>query len=251
MHSLNKLLILFSFFSKVCLRKVNDTASRVVGQAFFNVIQIPCFEFVPREQCVEPYLYVWCKNYSTVIVAEAQQPVLYDYGGEVIDGPATQRPASTSAAPGRELTTSGTQARPSGSPPKRRKGKGKGRKGRKGKGSKATKGVGSAKSLDAQGLAKGAFPGQKSSTAEEKTFNAILMSCAGSKYRTKTGGTVWEAPSLHSLATSPSHRERKRKGRRKHLMKAEAQSNVLGGRAIGKSVPTASLLLTNPLTPRW
>lgn len=44
---------------KECLRQVNDTASRVVGQAFFNVIQVPCFEFTYREECVEPYLYVW------------------------------------------------------------------------------------------------------------------------------------------------------------------------------------------------
>lgn len=44
---------------KECLRRVNDTASRVVGQAFFNVIQVPCFEFTYREECVEPYLYVW------------------------------------------------------------------------------------------------------------------------------------------------------------------------------------------------
>lgn len=44
---------------KECLRRVNDTASRVVGQAFFNVIQVPCFEFAYKEECVEPYLYVW------------------------------------------------------------------------------------------------------------------------------------------------------------------------------------------------
>lgn len=44
---------------KECLQRVNDTASRVVGQAFFNVIQVPCFEFTYKEECVEPYLYVW------------------------------------------------------------------------------------------------------------------------------------------------------------------------------------------------
>uniref|UniRef100_A0A3B5LTA9 Phospholipase A2-like central domain-containing protein n=1 Tax=Xiphophorus couchianus TaxID=32473 RepID=A0A3B5LTA9_9TELE len=30
---------------KACLRQVNDTSSRVVGQAFFNVIGVPCFDF--------------------------------------------------------------------------------------------------------------------------------------------------------------------------------------------------------------
>ncbi|NXW85591.1 PA23 Phospholipase, partial [Alopecoenas beccarii] len=37
---------------KECLQQVNDTASRVVGQAFFNVIQVPCFEFTYKEECV-------------------------------------------------------------------------------------------------------------------------------------------------------------------------------------------------------
>uniref|UniRef100_A0A671SPF6 phospholipase A2 n=1 Tax=Sinocyclocheilus anshuiensis TaxID=1608454 RepID=A0A671SPF6_9TELE len=38
---------------KECLRRVNDTSSRVVGQAFFNVIEVPCFEFSFEEQCVD------------------------------------------------------------------------------------------------------------------------------------------------------------------------------------------------------
>lgn len=42
---------------KACLRKVNDTASRVVGQAFFNVIGVPCFEFAYEEQCAERHWY--------------------------------------------------------------------------------------------------------------------------------------------------------------------------------------------------
>ncbi|XP_009463451.1 PREDICTED: protein PROCA1, partial [Nipponia nippon] len=70
---------------KECLRQVNDTASRVVGQAFFNVIQVPCFEFAYKEECVEPYLYVWCKAYNTVVVAVPREPVLYEFGGELID----------------------------------------------------------------------------------------------------------------------------------------------------------------------
>ncbi|KAL8198950.1 UNVERIFIED_CONTAM: hypothetical protein K2H54_030276 [Gekko kuhli] len=199
---------------KACLRRVNDTASRVVGQAFFNVIQVPCFEFVYKEQCVEPYLYVWCKNYSTVVVAVAQEPVLYDYGGEVIDGPATQRPPTTStpAAPRRESTTAGTRVRPSGSPPKRRKGKGKGRKGRKGKGLKAAKGAESVKPLDGQGLGKDAFQGQKLPVAEEETFNAILSDEPAGLWTKKTGTA--EPSSLHPLPT-PS--QKKRKGRRKRL----------------------------------
>lgn len=42
---------------KDCLRKVNDTSSRVVGQAFFNVIGVPCFEFAYEEQCADRHWY--------------------------------------------------------------------------------------------------------------------------------------------------------------------------------------------------
>ncbi|KAF3847541.1 hypothetical protein F7725_020569 [Dissostichus mawsoni] len=42
---------------KACLRNVNDTSSRVVGQAFFNVIGVPCFELAYEEQCAERHWY--------------------------------------------------------------------------------------------------------------------------------------------------------------------------------------------------
>ncbi|KAM9370504.1 protein PROCA1 [Phaethornis superciliosus] len=76
---------------KECLQRVNDTASRVVGQAFFNVIQVPCFEFIYKEECVEPYLYIWCKSYNTVAIAVPREPVLYEFGGELIDRAARPR----------------------------------------------------------------------------------------------------------------------------------------------------------------
>uniref|UniRef100_A0A674IW21 Phospholipase A2-like central domain-containing protein n=1 Tax=Terrapene triunguis TaxID=2587831 RepID=A0A674IW21_9SAUR len=88
---------------KGCLRQVNDTASRVVGQAFFNVIQVPCFEFTYKEQCVEPYLYIWCKKYNTVAIAVPQKPVLYEFGGELIDEVAAgsdRAPSSPAPQPG-------------------------------------------------------------------------------------------------------------------------------------------------------
>uniref|UniRef100_A0A665T2F8 phospholipase A2 n=1 Tax=Echeneis naucrates TaxID=173247 RepID=A0A665T2F8_ECHNA len=40
-----------------CLKRVNDSSSRVIGQAFFNVIGVPCFEFVYEEQCAERHWY--------------------------------------------------------------------------------------------------------------------------------------------------------------------------------------------------
>ncbi|XP_025027864.1 protein PROCA1 [Python bivittatus] len=146
---------------KDCLSAVNTAASRVVGQAFFNIIQVPCFEFVYKEVCVESYLYVWCKNHSTMAVAVLRDPVMFDYGGELIDVPATRRqpspaastavspksrfqPAGSSASPpprkpgqtAKRRPTLGPRARPSSVAPKPRKGKGKERPGRKGKGAK-------------------------------------------------------------------------------------------------------------------
>ncbi|KAJ7995597.1 hypothetical protein DPEC_G00246240 [Dallia pectoralis] len=71
---------------KDCLRKVNDTSSRVVGQAFFNVIEVPCFDFKYEEQCVERHWYGTCKRYGMLPVAMPRESVLYDYGGiDVID----------------------------------------------------------------------------------------------------------------------------------------------------------------------
>ncbi|XP_047451159.1 uncharacterized protein proca1 [Mugil cephalus] len=71
---------------KDCLRKVNDTSSRVVGQAFFNVIGVPCFEFAYEEQCAERHWYGMCKRYEKFPVAVLQEAVPYDYGGiDVID----------------------------------------------------------------------------------------------------------------------------------------------------------------------
>ncbi|XP_032362510.1 uncharacterized protein proca1 [Etheostoma spectabile] len=71
---------------KSCLRKVNDTSSRVVGQAFFNVIGVPCFEFGYEEQCTERHWYGLCKRFEKVRIAVLQEAVPYDYGGiEVID----------------------------------------------------------------------------------------------------------------------------------------------------------------------
>ncbi|XP_062873172.1 uncharacterized protein proca1 [Trichomycterus rosablanca] len=71
---------------KQCLRAVNDTASRVVGQAFFNVIEVSCFEFSIEEQCVERHWYGVCKKYDKVPVALVKESVPYDFGGiEVID----------------------------------------------------------------------------------------------------------------------------------------------------------------------
>ncbi|XP_062408576.1 mucin-2 [Sardina pilchardus] len=71
---------------KACLRDVNDTSSRIVGQAFFNVLEAPCFEFSYEEQCVERHWYGVCKQYDKVPVAVLKESIAYDFGGiDVID----------------------------------------------------------------------------------------------------------------------------------------------------------------------
>ncbi|CAN2387857.1 Phospholipase A2 [Pristimantis euphronides] len=88
---------------KDCLRKVNDTASRVVGQAFFNVIQVQCFEFAYEEQCVERHWYGWCKKYKNQTIAVPRDSGLYDYGGNLIDKPVKPKDKEPSQVPSLEL----------------------------------------------------------------------------------------------------------------------------------------------------
>ncbi|XP_077422728.1 uncharacterized protein proca1 [Vanacampus margaritifer] len=90
---------------KVCLRRVNDTSSRVMGQAFFNVIGAPCFRLLYRAQCAERHWYGLCKRYETLPVAVLKEAVPYDYGGvdaiDVLTGapPERKQESSTQAAP--------------------------------------------------------------------------------------------------------------------------------------------------------
>uniref|UniRef100_A0A672GRA6 Phospholipase A2-like central domain-containing protein n=1 Tax=Salarias fasciatus TaxID=181472 RepID=A0A672GRA6_SALFA len=82
---------------KACLRRVNDTSSRVVGQAFFNVIGVPCFDLVYEEQsALNPPLFsppARCSRYEQLPVAVLRDAVPYDFGG--ID-----RETNTGAEPG-------------------------------------------------------------------------------------------------------------------------------------------------------
>ncbi|XP_057684994.1 uncharacterized protein LOC130911202 [Corythoichthys intestinalis] len=71
---------------KNCLRQVNDTSSRVVGQTFFNVIGSPCFDLIYEEHCAERHWYGVCKRYEKLPIAVVKEAVPYDYGGiDVID----------------------------------------------------------------------------------------------------------------------------------------------------------------------
>ncbi|KAG8443874.1 hypothetical protein GDO86_009171 [Hymenochirus boettgeri] len=89
---------------KECLRRVNDTTSRVVGQAFFNVIKVPCFEFQYKNLCVERYWYGQCKKYSNESVAVPKESGLYDFGGELIDQVSNSRDQYHTNTPALELS---------------------------------------------------------------------------------------------------------------------------------------------------
>ncbi|XP_045929436.1 uncharacterized protein proca1 [Micropterus dolomieu] len=100
---------------KDCLRKVNDTSSRVVGQAFFNVIGVPCFEFAYEEQCAERHWYGMCKRYEKLPVAVLKEAVPYDFGGiDVIDELTVAPPKKESKKSEEEKTESTAQSPISG-----------------------------------------------------------------------------------------------------------------------------------------
>ncbi|KAM6192247.1 protein PROCA1 [Sarcoramphus papa] len=213
---------------KECLRRVNDTASRVVGQAFFNVIQVPCFEFVYKEECVEPYLYVWCKAYNTVAIAVPREPVLYEFGGELIDRAARPRgvPLSSpwnSVGGGAVPVEHHQPARPL-SPPKAAKKKRKGKKKYKKKKGKGLKKKGPSKNTEPSHPTAAApthpTAGQhpRSPLLDlEEAANAIL-----------SDAPAWEglgrepAPATPSPVPTASGKRRKKERNRKKRLKSKA-----------------------------
>ncbi|XP_036251009.1 protein PROCA1 [Molothrus aeneus] len=198
-----------------CLRRVNDTASRVVGQAFFNVIQVPCFEFTYREECVEPYLYVWCKAYNTVAVAVPREPVLYEFGGELIDRAA--RPRGVPLSPP-WASTGGGGALPvdhhTGTPPKA------GKKERKRKKDKKNKGKGLKKKGSSEKRARSHPAGPADPWALLPSSNTILSDAPA-----REGVGRQPVPATPSpVSTTSGKRRRKERNRKKRLKsKTEAE----------------------------
>ncbi|XP_044531521.1 protein PROCA1 [Gracilinanus agilis] len=124
---------------KECLRQAKDAASRAVGQAFFNVIQAPCFELAYEEGCVERYWYGWCKSYGRVPRAVLRDPILYEFGGELLHAPS---PTSPPAGRPSQHAPAGPRARNDEAAKKGRKKKRKKRKRKRKRGSAPTRGPG-------------------------------------------------------------------------------------------------------------
>ncbi|XP_051933655.1 serine/arginine repetitive matrix protein 2 [Hippocampus zosterae] len=97
---------------KGCLRRVNNTSSRVVGQAFFNVIGAPCFELVYEERCAERRWYGACKRYDERAVAAVKEAVPYDYGGIADIDVLTRAPPERKRDTQRETPTQATLSGP-------------------------------------------------------------------------------------------------------------------------------------------
>nr|XP_032835543.1 uncharacterized protein LOC116957476 [Petromyzon marinus] len=75
---------------KQCLRRSNDTASLVMGQAYFNVISVPCFTLEEHEECAERSWLGWCQRHETVYRAVVRDQEPYHYGAvDLIDLPVT------------------------------------------------------------------------------------------------------------------------------------------------------------------
>ncbi|XP_072495896.1 protein PROCA1 [Notamacropus eugenii] len=124
-----------------CLKQVNDAASRAVGQAFFNVIQVPCFELTYEKRCVERYWYGWCKSYGSMPRAVLHDPVLYEFGGELINILShTSPPLVRTITPGLEAATQTWKAQDSPSQTAARDSKGA-KKGKKKKEKRKNKGL--------------------------------------------------------------------------------------------------------------
>ncbi|XP_004592175.4 group 3 secretory phospholipase A2 [Ochotona princeps] len=61
-----------------CLRNQGDSISDLVGVAFFNVLEIPCFVLEEREACVEWYWWGGCRTYGLVPHARLQPRTHYN-----------------------------------------------------------------------------------------------------------------------------------------------------------------------------
>ncbi|XP_017355056.1 group 3 secretory phospholipase A2 [Cebus imitator] len=61
-----------------CLQNQRDSISDIVGVAFFNVLEIPCFVLEEQEACVAWYWWGGCRKYGMVPLARLQPRTLYN-----------------------------------------------------------------------------------------------------------------------------------------------------------------------------
>ncbi|XP_045390456.1 group 3 secretory phospholipase A2 [Lemur catta] len=83
-----------------CLRNQRDSISDIVGMAFFNVLEIPCFVLEQQEACVAWYWWGGCRTYGSVPLARLQPRTHYNASWSspaTSPTPSPQSPAPTKA----------------------------------------------------------------------------------------------------------------------------------------------------------
>ncbi|XP_066116219.1 group 3 secretory phospholipase A2 isoform X2 [Saccopteryx bilineata] len=61
-----------------CLQNQRDSISDIVGVAFFNVLEVPCFVLEEQEACVAWYWWGGCKTYGSIPLAHLRPKTLYN-----------------------------------------------------------------------------------------------------------------------------------------------------------------------------
>eukprot|EP00062_Callorhinchus_milii_P016407 gi/632967718/ref/XP_007900131.1/ PREDICTED: group 3 secretory phospholipase A2 [Callorhinchus milii] len=70
---------------KYCLLQLNDTVSTLVGMAFFNLLEIPCFTLEKVEQCVRWTWWGSCNGTGLVARAMLRSTFRYNYTHPLLD----------------------------------------------------------------------------------------------------------------------------------------------------------------------
>uniref|UniRef100_A0A8C5RQF9 phospholipase A2 n=1 Tax=Laticauda laticaudata TaxID=8630 RepID=A0A8C5RQF9_LATLA len=60
-----------------CLKNLNDTISNFIGNSFFNLLEVPCFQLTETEDCVEWHWWGGCKKYGMMPLAHLVDPNPY------------------------------------------------------------------------------------------------------------------------------------------------------------------------------
>ncbi|KAF7649252.1 hypothetical protein LDENG_00144520 [Lucifuga dentata] len=61
-----------------CLFHVNDTISSMVGYSFFNILRVPCIEFIQQTRCIHMYWWGTCKVVKEALQAIFKKPLPYN-----------------------------------------------------------------------------------------------------------------------------------------------------------------------------
>lgn len=95
-----------------CLRSQHDSISDIVGVAFFNVLEIPCFVLKEQEACVSWYWWGGCRAHGSALLAHLQPRTFYNASWH---SAASLTPSPQSPAPSKhphKRHPQQTQARP-------------------------------------------------------------------------------------------------------------------------------------------